>query len=54
MELDTTEPLTLADALEAMARAELDEDTTVPAITRAMEALTPPSPHRSGTCGGGN
>jgi len=39
--MHTTETPTLADALEAMARAELDENTTVPAITRAVEALTP-------------
>lgn len=39
--MQTTAPQTLADALEAMARAELDEDAPVPAITRAVEALTP-------------
>lgn len=32
---------TLTDALEAMARAELDEAATVSAITRTVEALTP-------------
>lgn len=39
--MQTTDTPTLADALEAMARAELDEDTPVPAITRTVEALTP-------------
>ncbi|MWA07410.1 hypothetical protein F8568_045220 [Actinomadura sp. LD22] len=39
--MTTTTAPTLADALEAMARAELDEDAPVPAITRAVEALTP-------------
>ncbi|TDC58575.1 hypothetical protein E1281_01080 [Actinomadura sp. KC345] len=39
--MHATESPTLADALEAMARAELDEDATVPPITRAVETLTP-------------
>lgn len=39
--MPTKTPLTLADALEAMARAELDEDTSIPAIARAVETLTP-------------
>ncbi|MGI5423077.1 hypothetical protein [Actinomadura luteofluorescens] len=39
--MPTTRPLTLADAIEAMARAELDEDAPIPAIARAVETLTP-------------
>lgn len=38
--MQTTAP-TLADALEALARSEMDEGAPVPAITRALETLTP-------------